>query len=117
MCRSGSGCRIIALDPDPAKNEKMKHRYLCILYSGTCIGSNSITTYLAKVRLNNLMNSCFNQFCLFPRFGSGILVPDPDPKKKKKKQKNKNYISNFRPVNSGLCVYCRTVVVLKYRKC
>ena len=38
---------------------------------------------------------------LFP--GSGIIVPDPGPAQMIE-QINKNLISNFRPVNSGLCV-------------
>ena len=37
--------------------------------------------------------------------GSGIIVPDPNPTKNERiLEMNKNFISNFRPVNSGLCV-------------
>ena len=47
---------------------------------------------------------------LFP--GSGIIVPDPGPAQMKE-QINKNLISNFRPVNSGLCVqYCSWEILL-----
>ena len=35
--------------------------------------------------------------------GSGIIVPDPDPAKNERTD-NKNFVSNFRLVNSGLCL-------------
>ena len=40
---------------------------------------------------------------LLPGSGLGIIVPDPDPAK----YERADFISHFRPVNSGLCV--RTV--------
>ena len=44
---------------------------------------------------------------LFLGYGSGIIVPDPDPAKNEWGDRvNKNFISNFRPMNSGLCVVC-----------
>ena len=40
---------------------------------------------------------------LLPGSESGIIGPDPDPVKMKE-QINKNFVSHFRPENSGLCV-------------